>query len=341
MKTLDQLVAPVSEESPAGEDMDESLEFDRIRSAFEMSFAVDAKVLQPDPDAPGLASVDWRELLAEIEGLTEKTRDLYLAVSYSRCGFPLADPEVVMRGLQFTAALLEDHWDSFHPAIDGPLGFGGRSGICEELAGRGAFAMPFLELPLIRQGRAVVTCDHVREAHEIGASADCYPDVMRALESVDGERKQEIDAHLSAFLDLLDRIKAALAHHAGGELPDFSTTRDTIEMVRIAWRNLAGLEVVGDDADPESESEAAETPGLAATGGASFGGAVRSRDDVIRALTAVEQYYAVAEPGHPVKVAVARLRGWVTKDFMQILEDIVPHSVEEAKNVLLERRDME
>lgn len=337
MKTLEQLTAPVSEDSPAGEDMDESLEFDSLRSAFEMNFPIDAKVQQPDPDAPDLPPVDWGDKLDEIEGLTEKTRDLYLAVSYARCGFPLADPDVVRHGLEFTAELLESHWDALHPAME--FGFGRRSGICEELAGRGAFALPFLELPLIREGRMALSCDQVREAHEVGAGSPYYADVMRALDPMDDADKLEIDAQLGAFLDLIDRIRAALATHADGDIPDFSTTRDTIEMVRIAWSALAGLVVEAADSEVDDSGEGAAIQG--AVGASAFGGAVRSRDDVIRALTAVEQYYAVAEPGHPVKVAVARLRGWVNKDFMQILEDIVPHSVDDAKNVLLERRDME
>lgn len=340
MKTLEELLTPVSDDAPAGEDMDESIEFDRLRGAFEINFPIDARVVEPDPDAPEPDAVDWSELLELIEGLSDKTKDIFLAVAYARSGFVLRDPEVVDRGLKFTAGLLEDFWDSAYPTTDGDYGPEGRSLICQDLAKMGAFALPFLELPLLDDGRGTVTADQLREADDLGASADGYPEVMRMLDQMDDEKKPETVELLESYLDSIERIEAALREKGEGEAPDFSTTRDYIDVVKTAYTKLSGLGS-GEEGEAAEGEEADAGLGDAGAGGPAFGGAVRSRDDVIKALTAVEQYYARAEPGHPVKVAVARLRGWVTKDFMEILEDIVPGSVDEAKNVLLERRDME
>ncbi|MEM9501936.1 MAG: type VI secretion system ImpA family N-terminal domain-containing protein [Pseudomonadota bacterium] len=341
MKTLEELLTPVSDENPAGEDMDESIEFDRLRGAFEINFPVDARVVEPDPDAPEPEAVDWSEILELIEGLSDRTKDVFLAVAYARCGFVLRDPEVVDRGLQYTAGLLEDFWDTAFPTTDGDYGPEGRSLICQDLAKRGAFALPFLELPLLDDGRGTVTADQLREAEDMGASADAYPEVMRMLDQMDDEKKPEMVELLDSYSDSISRIEAALREKSEGDAPDFSTTRDYIDVVKTAYSKMAGLTGGDEEGAADGEDAGEGFAGDVGAGGPAFGGAVRSRDDVIKALTAVEQYYSRAEPGHPVKVAVARLRGWVTKDFMEILEDIVPGSVDEAKNVLLERRDME
>lgn len=339
MKSLVQLLLPVSDDAPAGEDMDESLEFERLRTAFEANFAFDARVKEPDPDEPDPERVDWDELLELIEELSDKTKDLFLAVAYARCGFALQNAEVVDQGLQFAAGLLEEHWDVVFPTPDGDYGPAGRALICEDLAKRGAFALPFKKLPIMDDGRGRVTAGELIEVGEDGAAADAYPEVMRMLDQMDDEQKEEISARLASYLTSFDEIEAVFKEKSDAEAPDFSVTREVIGQAKAAYGSLTGAET------GEEEASGEDAAAMQATGGGDAGpalsGAVRSRDDVIKALTAVEQYYERAEPGHPVKVAVARLRGWVTKDFMAILEDIVPNSVDDAKNVLLERDDME
>lgn len=321
--------------------MDESLEFDRLRGAFEINFPIDARVVELEEGDAEPTPVDWAELLELIEELGDKTKDVFLGVAYARCGFVIRDPEVVDRGLQYCAGLLEDYWDTVHPRLDSDYGPSGRSLIFEDLAKRGAFALPFLELPIIDNGRGRVTADQLRLADDQGASAESYPDVMRMLDQMDDEGKTKIVDLLASYQSSIDRIEAALKEKGEGEVPDFSTTRDFIAVVQKAFAKLAGLGAGGDE---DEDGEAADGDFAAAGAGdpgGSFSGGVRSRDDVLKALTAIEQYYARAEPGHPVKVAAARLRGWVTKDFMEILADIVPGSVNEAKNVLLERGEEE
>lgn len=339
MKSLEELLEPVSEDSPSGEDIEDSLDFDNLYPAFDDNFPIDAGVTElADGDAPP-PPVDWEETLEKIEELSGQTKHLFLAVSYARCGFCIGDPEVVDRGLKFAAGLVEDFWDSVHPAIDGPLGFAGRSAIFEGIARRGAFALPFYELPIIVSDRLNVKAGQILDAEEHGASSDGYPMVMQALDQMDDERKQEIADLLESYIASIDRIDAALKAHADGDLPDFSTVKDIIGMVQTAFGKLAGL-VSDEDAEAGEDAGSGELADAGA-GGPALSGTIKSRDDVIKALSAIEQYYARAEPGHPVKVSIARLRGWVTKDFMEILADIVPNSVDDAENVLLERRDME
>lgn len=323
--------------------MDESFEFDRLRDAFDQNFKYDARVLELDEGESGPESVDWRELRESIEELSGKTKDLYLAIAYARCGFPLRDPDLVQRGLEFAAGLLEGQWETLNPnpfSEDSEYTDSSRPLICEALADRGGFGIPLHELPVINEDRFQVTGGQLWEADEHGAAAESYPEVMGAFDQLDDDRKNEISEMLDSYASSIDRIEAALKERGEGEVPDFGTTRDYLGMVRTAFGKLSGLGG-GDAEEGEGAGEGALDGAGGADDGPAIGGAVRSRDDVIKALNAIEQYYARAEPGHPVKVSLARLRGWVHKDFMEILKDIAPDSVREAESVLLERQDVE
>jgi type VI secretion system protein ImpA len=340
---LEQLLAPVSDELPCGEDLDESVEFDTLRAAFDDNFPYDSGVSKLGDGEPGPPPVDWRELFDKIEDLCGQTKDLWLAVSYARCGFTRSDPEIVVQGLEFAARLLEEQWDGVHPIIDDPNGRV-RATVFEDIARRGAFAMPFLELPLVLGSRSSLKAGQLLDAHENGGASDSFVEVRMTLDQLDDEAKAEVAAMLRSMLDCLTRIETVLREKDAGGRPDFSTVRDTIEAVEEAYLTLAGLKTEADEADADADEETsgdASAVGGAGGGGPAFGGAVKSRDDVIKALGAIEQYYVRAEPGHPMRLAMGRLRSWVNKDFMEILEDIAPRSLDEVKSVLLERRDVE
>ncbi len=340
VKTIEQLLVPVSDEQPCGEDLDESLEFDTLRSAFDVNFPIDSGVSPVADGEKGPPPVDWSDLFDQIETLCDKTKDIYLAVSYARCGIVRGDPDIVEQGLQFAARLLEEQWDNVHPLVDDP---GGRlrGPLFEDIARRGAFSMPFLGMPLVLGNRGSVRAEQLLDVHANGGASDSYPAVQGTLDQLDDEAKAATAAQLAAMLDALDRIDAVLREKGESNRPDFGTARDTIAVVQEAYLALAGLAEADGDGDEDDADGSDSEVDAAASSGHGFGGAVKSRDDVIKALNSIEQYYARAEPGHPMRLAMGRLRSWVGKDFMEILEDIAPGSLDDVKSVLLERRDVE
>lgn len=338
MKSIEELLAPISDEHPCGEDLDESLEFDTLRAAFDENFPIDSGVTPLEDGEPGPAPVVWADLFEQIESLCAQTKDLWLALSYARCGIVRGDPDIVDLGLHFTARLLEEQWDQVHPAVDDP---GGRlrGPIFEDLARRGGFAMPFLGMPLVLGNRGSLKGEQLLDAHNNGGASDSYAEVRGTLDQLDDDAKASTAALLVSLRESLDRIEAVLRERGVDARPDFSTARDTLRLVQEAYLALAGL--AAEDAGEDGASAEDAGSDSLGTGGAGFGGAVKSREDVLKAFNAIEQYYAKAEPGHPLRLTMGRLRGWVSKDFMEILEDIAPGSLDEVKSVLLERRDVE
>jgi type VI secretion system protein ImpA len=94
--------------------------------------------------------------------------------------------------------------------------------------------------------------------------------------------------------------------------------------------------------EEESSEGSAETGDHAGGGGSSGSGAIgaiNSREDVHRALDAIMAYYKKKEPGSPVPFALRRARDWVSLDFLSVLEDIAPNSLDEARRVLVNGRN--
>ena len=62
-------------------------------------------------------------------------------------------------------------------------------------------------------------------------------------------------------------------------------------------------------------------------------GAINRRADVVRVLDSICEYYSVNEPSSPIPLLLRRAQRLVEKSFLEILEDMVPDGVKQAKIV--------
>jgi predicted component of type VI protein secretion system len=135
------------------------------------------------------------------------------------------------------------------------------------------------------------------------------------------------------------RADAVLTANAGDDTgTNFQPTYVAISEMRKA--------VLAFTKDPKSGGESAEgsvetidyVGGDAAPSSGAIG-AINSREDVHRALDAIMAYYKRKEPSSPVPFALRRARDWVSLDFLSVLEDIAPNSLDEARRVLVNGRN--
>jgi type VI secretion system protein ImpA len=87
-------------------------------------------------------------------------------------------------------------------------------------------------------------------------------------------------------------------------------------------------------ADAETSGMAGEQSGEAAAGvkpAAPISGAIQSREDVIRMLDKICDFYKQHEPSHPLPILLQRAKRLVRKDFMEILKDIAPDALKQAE----------
>ena len=317
---VEALLAPVAPDAPAGPD----LSYDPQRQAIEQAF-------DGVPD-----EVDWPRTIALIAAQAEQTRDAWLAVYWARAGARSGDLAAVEDGVTLLAGLFERFWDTAHPTLD-DYGVEGRKGACESLVRIGEFLAPLRRVPLLshpRLGR-FSGADIERFASE-GVGSDNYGPFRAAVADTPPER-------FAAVLSQLDRIDRAIrrvdevlstqAHAAGQTGTNFQPTYDALAAVQRSLAQFAGRPAAGDVGEIAAPVETdQETVGKVPA-------RIGNRADVTRALDAVIDYYARAEPSSPVPVAIERIKGWIEMDFVAILQDIAPGSLSEATNVLRARRN--
>jgi len=60
-------------------------------------------------------------------------------------------------------------------------------------------------------------------------------------------------------------------------------------------------------------------------------GQLQSREDVMRMLDKICEYYARVEPSSPVPVLLQRAKKLVPMSFMEIMQDLIPDGVSQAE----------
>jgi type VI secretion system protein ImpA len=108
--------------------------------------------------------------------------------------------------------------------------------------------------------------------------------------------------------------------------PDFGPLLDLLKPMRKILADELALRAA--NAMPADAEGAGESPGAGAAIGV---GSIKSREDAIRALDAVIAFFRKNEPSSPVPMFAERARRLVSKDFLEVLTDIAPDGLNQAK----------
>ncbi|MFS0738584.1 type VI secretion system protein TssA [Sphingomonas sp. 1P06PA] len=326
------LLAPVSDENPVGEDLSYDAERQQIEMAFESSISDDS----------GESDVNWRDVIALIEQQSARTKDIWLPVYLARAGARARRIETVATAAQYLGGLLESYWPTLHPQLD-EYGFQGRKGPCEGLTRLGEFILPLRRIPLLRHPRLGEFSGADFERFRDNAEAeDGYGLFRAALEDAGTNALIEAIAQLDAIKDGIQRADRVLVAEADGDTgANFRATYDALDSMRRAIAQFAGgsAEPGATDEPADGALAAATAPSQGGPSGPGFvAGRIDSREDVLTALDAITEYYRRREPGSPVPLALRRARDWVNADFLSVLEDIAPGGMDEVRRVLVSQK---
>jgi type VI secretion system ImpA family protein len=324
---LESLIAPLGNDAPAGPDLSYDSARQEIEAAFDRSVS---------DDGSGEDETDWAQVIRQILAQAEQTRDVWLPVYLMRAGAKAGNLETVSGGANLLAGLLENLWDTVHPELE-EYGYQGRKGPSESLTRLGEFLNPFRNVILLEHNRlgsySGADFDRFREN---GDSEEGYGMFRALLEETSDDELQAVIQRLDSIDGAIRRADAVLTANAGDDTgTNFQPTYDTLAEVR---KGVSAFLKAPQNAD-EAGDTAAESAALPAVGGTGVIGTVNSREDVIRALDSINAYYAKKEPSSPVPLVLRRARDWVSLDFLAVLEDIAPNSLEEARRVLINGRN--
>ena len=101
-----------------------------------------------------------------------------------------------------------------------------------------------------------------------------------------------------------------------------------IQQVLVEQLRRRGADLAAATPDALSEEGAAASP--AGAGQRLVVGEIGSREEAIRLLDKISEYFERHEPSSPVPFLLKRAKKLVTKDFMAILNDLAPGGAEQA-----------
>jgi type VI secretion system protein ImpA len=125
-------------------------------------------------------------------------------------------------------------------------------------------------------------------------------------------------------MDDVRGIEAHITEKVGAaNAPDFELLQDELRAISVIYAEHLSRRGVNVAQDGEAVG------GNAGVAGQS--GEIRSRDDAVRMLDKVSEYFRRNEPSSPVPMLLQRAKGLVAKDFMEILRDLTPEAVKKAE----------
>ncbi|MBP0593953.1 type VI secretion system protein TssA [Paraburkholderia sp. LEh10] len=337
MATLDAgvLLAGISPEHPCGDDV----EYDPL--FLELEQVVHGKPdVQYGDTVVAATPPDWKSAQALSLELFGKSRDLRVAAYLARALLHREGFEGLAEGLALVEGLLEMHWDHVYPQLD-PDDDNDPTARINALA---VLADPSGMLPDVRDTPLVASRTHgvVRLRDIEYANGDVpVPDAVEPLSLA------SIDAAIADMRDDAANVLAALqgARSSNIRIETLLTERvgaaraiDLAPLSRLLQQAAGFLAERIGEAAPHA-GEAAQAAGSAidaptrSAAPAPQTGDVNSRQDVIRLLDKICAYYEKHEPSSPVPLLLNRARRLVDKSFIEILEDLAPEGLGQARQV--------
>ena len=340
MIDVEALLSPIRDDSPSGPDLrldpEKEVIFGRVK---DFRQAQDPAV---DPAGKG-KEPDWGGVLGACEeALRTQTKDLelmaYLAEGLTqRHGFA---------GLQAGIALirrsLETHWDSIHPGID-------EGGISGALRARWVSWLGSSEFQRVVKSVPINRADPAEDR----GSPDRTPDLrwadyegaqMLGDQTLSEERRKElIDAGYLGLEEFRSRLGStppaaaravlaaleacvselqALERFAEERFEDPDERPDLFPLRCLLDEEMRAFMSQHVPAEAGEGGEAAQQAGSASSDSAAAAGPVDSRQEALKRLREVEDYFRRTEPHSPISHLIGRAVRWGNMSFEELVRDL-------------------
>jgi len=323
---LESLLSPLSPESPCGADPEYDPAFLALQEASagrgEQQFG-STVIAAREPD--------WPSVHQQARELVERTRDLRTAVLFTRSGARVEGLPGAARGLQLVRGLLERYWDDVHPRLDASEG----GDPTARLNALSALSHPAAGLADIRAAsltgqRGSVT---VRDIELAIGRADPLPgEGVPTEEGVMQGVQAAIAAQPAVAQQMLDASEASLALTACFEqrldatfTPDLEALQRLLKRVAATARRAAAKPAPAASAGADGSADGAAP--------APPPGTLSSREDVIRSLERACEWIERNEPTNPAPLLIRRSQRLMTKNFVDIIRDLVPEGVAQIEKL--------
>ncbi|MBB5412717.1 type VI secretion system protein ImpA [Paraburkholderia sp. HC6.4b] len=328
-----EMLADISAASPCGDDLEYDPDFLALEQVVhgkpEVQFGETMVAATPP---------DWKVAEALSLDLLAKGRDLRVAVHLARALLNRRRFPGFAEGLALVEGLLEQRWDHVYPQLDpdddnDPTA---RVNALAALVEPSGMLVDVRDAPLAssRAHGGVSLRDIEYATGEVPLPKGVEAASLSSIDAVIADAHQDAaEAHtaLLAATHSAMRIETVLTERVGA-----ARSIDLSPLSRLLRRaaDFLGerLDVPGGapQASPNGDVTPGESAG-AAPAPVPLSGDITDRQDVIRMIDKICAYYERHEPSSPLPLLLRRARRLVDRNFMEILQDLAPEGVRQAR----------
>lgn len=331
------LLAVVSTHLPCGEDLEYDPDFLQLeRDAKGKPERAMGDSVQP-AEPP-----QWRAIEQSSVALLKRSKDLRITHFLMQSALALDGFAGASNVLTLVSELLKQYWADIYPQLDADddndptVRINALSGLACE-----ANVQLLRESPLIRSRafgtislRAALNASGLQMFHDETLSSETLAGAMR---DSDPEQLSATRTALSEARNAVDFIESFVSEQVGSS--------QGVDLSALKQPLRQAMQILGEDAPASVETDsAATTPAetndsSAHAFSAPISVAARSaedianRDDVLRSLDRILNYYSRHEPSSPLPVLLNRAKNLVHADFETIVRNLIPDGMSQFENL--------
>ncbi len=332
---LDALLAPLQDDAPCGPD----LEYDAAFLALQTAGEGKPEQQYGDTVIPA-EEPDWIKVQEQALALAQRTRDLRIAVYLVRSAARLQGFAAALQALRLTHGLLEQHWAQVHPQLDASDGDDPtmRLNALLPLVSHSAALADLRAASLTGQRGG----PRVRDIELAFGGADpmdgeSVPSPQGLLDGLSAQASADpsLVERLAAGVSVAQSIGAVIDDHlgAGMGLDVTPLVRLLKPLAAVAAQLGSGVTAGATDTDEAAGHGGAEVAAMPGRLVAAAPGVIASREDAMRALQKVCEWIEHNEPSNPAPLLIRRAQRLMSKNFMDIIRDLVPDGLHEIEKL--------
>ena len=315
----DSLIRPLGDADPCGTDLEDTQQMAAIDA-----FRVFGQT------TPLKGETDWRAIKDASAEALGASKDFRLLAHLAAAGLRIDGMQSLLDSLDVASKWLTDYFDAVYPRVDDDAVL--RKNALNYFADRMAIVDALRRVPLVsnRQLGAFslrhieIAEGSVTPAEGDGAERATEAQITGAFTAAPQEDLTQLVSALRGGIDAVKSIAAVMVEKQGVQAaPDTGPLSDTLTRMKdIVARHVRAPVAEGAQAGANGAAAAAAVPGE-----------IRSRDDAIRSLDAVSEFFRRSEPSSPVPLFVDRAKKLIARDFLEVLAELAPDSLASVKQV--------
>lgn len=315
---LQNFLDPVAEDALCGEDLDNKGDDEFMRIEREIEKADESR--------------EWKKLREDAKKILPITKDFRLIARFSRASLHTESSPIegLAQGLYLTREYIDKYWDCVFPPEDKDdpdEKYADRINAIAELGSWPSVVLPLRKkCPLLSfNGMDPYFLDELVAFQNGDVVAD-KQSPKAIFDTLSSEEKSQVDATLNSFkiaLEITEDIKRLLSEKTEMVFVDFDSY--LIPSLQDGFSALSDLSPNAKAVPLNSEAKKEDSSNTNQS--TKTVGSVQSRDDVIKLLDMICNYYEANEPSSPLPLLLKRAKGIVHKDFLEVLAELVPDSI--------------